>query len=327
MGKAEYFIVVCPGYGRGHNEFDIDYLFTENLIKRFREGRTHDTVYLCHIVPEAVPHAVRLLKERRSRYSMYYGKAESFYLCFETWAGFQSPTGEARRLSDPERVKAMESELKQYSKASLKRLDEMYAALKKADEETLNSVALFRVAVCDTIGAEEPQKELIFTLGGIWFISADELRGYTREDQQAFLTDLVDDPAKVVLDPLTEAVFRAVADAERPFLLLDDGGEDRTETAEGIPLDLKEEDRKIFLEMLRYADEIKSGEQTIHFERPEPSFRTQAGDPLMTEGGYNLGKANKLNPRYWIRLKGKGKDKPYFVLKNKFLKQLIKNLH
>lgn len=233
MGKAEYFIAVCPGYGVGHYEFDIDYLFTENLIRRFQEGSPPGKVYSCGIVPEAVPHAVRLLKKRRSFYSMFNGKTKSFYLCFETWAGFQWPTDEVKKISVPEKVKARERELKQYSKASLKRLDEMYAALKKADEETLNSVALFRVAVCDTMGAKKPQKELYFTPGGIWFISADELRGYTIKDQQAFLAGLVDDPAKVVLDPLTEAVFSAVADAERPYLLFDDGGEDRTETAEG----------------------------------------------------------------------------------------------
>lgn len=236
MSREDYLVMVCPGYGVGISGFDVDYLLTDNLIRGVREHRVHGQVYRVGIIPEAIPHAVRLLKERRWSYSgLYSGLAEAkdFYLCFETWAAFQWPTDEVRRLSDPELLAAKERDIKQYTKPSLKRLDEMYSALKKADEENINVLSLVRVGISNITRAKKnPKKELFFFQGGVKIFSVDELRGYPIEDQQALLAGLIDDPHKVVLDPITKAVFTAIADAERPFLLFDDGGEERAESAE-----------------------------------------------------------------------------------------------
>ena len=86
--------------------------------------------------------------------------------------------------------------------------------------------------------------------------------------------------------------------------------------------DLPDVDREAFKKMLKYAEEIDGSKetkdgitQTDHFKRPENSFRSVAirDSKIKIEAGeYELG---KVGHRYWIKKKGKGRNRCYWVLK------------
>lgn len=94
---------------------------------------------------------------------------------------------------------------------------------------------------------------------------------------------------------------------------------DGEKAIEDVLQSITEKDLVIFKKMLEFTDEVDRLEPLEHFKRVEMSFRSQAGKALMETESYVLGKAGKRKPRYWIRRKGRGKDKPYLEFKREFI--------